>query len=289
MSFTSTTDLYGDNKEGLLLRETGDWTPGKLYFLAMYISRFVVSMKSKEWRSVNYIDLFSGPGKNRLPDNKIILGSPLIALSQRVLFDRYYFADIESNNINALKQRCANYSTSTNINYCVGDANVSVNHVVDEIKALNTKYVKGKWSSLNLAFLDPEGLELHWSTVERLAELRTDLIIYYSQMGITRNASEGVTMPPATSIDRFFGDTNWRQIYQENQVGNKFHRALLDYYKSKLEGFGYQIKDPLDEPLFRNSKETPLYRLLFVSKDPLGNRFWNDVTKKYITGQMRLF
>lgn len=66
------------------------------------------------------------------------------------------------------------------------------------------------------------------------------------------------------------------------------HRALLDHYKQKLQKFGYIIEDPLPEPLFVNSKDAPLYRLLFVSKHELGNKFWEDVNQKLPGGQMRL-
>lgn len=292
MALISNADLFSNNDEGLLVRDTGEWTLGKIYFLARYIARFVVSMKGskQKWRSVNYIDLFAGPGKNRLPDKKIILGSPLIALSQKSIFDRYYFSDSDSNSVNALKQRCVKYSDAAAIKFSLGDANNCVDSVVDDIKGQNTNFIKDKWPSLNLAFLDPEGLELHWRTVARLAELRTDLIIYYSQMGITRNAPIEINLPSNTSIDLFFGDTNWRKIYRDNPPdGIGLHRALLDYYKSKLGSFGYIVEDPLDEPSFKNSKEATMYRLLFVSKHPLGNAFWQDVTKRYASGQERLF
>lgn len=116
------------------------------------------------------------------------------------------------------------------------------------------------------------------------------MIIYYPQMGITRDAPKEIHLPTQTPIDLFFGDTQWRQIYQKYQEGEPFlHRPLLDYYKGKLKTFGYQVEDPLDEPLFKNSREAPLYRLLFVSKHPLGNKFWKDVTSQLLNGQKRLF
>lgn len=142
--------------------------------------------------------------------------------------------------------------------------------------------------SLNLAFLDPEGMELHWETVSKLATCRTDMIIYYPQMGITRDAPNEIQLPSPTPIDLFFGDTGWRDIYRRYQQRSEtsLHQALLDYYKGKLGAFGYQVEDPLTEPLFRNSKDAPLYRLLFVSKHPLGNKFWADVTRNQPNGQL---
>ena len=268
----------------------GLWTYDKLYYLNAYIDRFIVSMRSKKWRAIHYIDLFSGPGKNSLPDGRIIAGSPLLALSQKQPFDRYFFSDIESANVDALKQRCALQNTQNpKITFRVGDANEVVKQVVNDIHQVD-KPITDKWSSLNLAFLDPEGLELRWETVEKLASCRTDMIIYYSQMGITREAPREIQLQPPSTIDFFFGDTGWRQIYQQHQRGEEsfLHRALLDNYKSKLRAFGYKVDDPLSEPMFTNSKNAPMYRLLFVCKNPLGNKFWADITRNLPSGQLRL-
>jgi three-Cys-motif partner protein len=268
----------------------GLWTYDKLYYLNAYIDRFIVSMRRKNWRAIHYIDLFAGPGKNLLPDGRIIAGSPLLALNQTYSFDRYFFSDIEPANIDALKQRCAlQNAPNPKITFRVGNANEIVKQVLKDIKLID-KPITDKWSSLNLAFLDPEGLELHWETVEKLASRRTDMIIYYSQMGISREAPREIQQQPPSTIDLFFGDTGWRKIYQEHQRGKEvfLHRALLDYYKSKLRAFGYKVNDPLPEPMFINSKNAPLYRLLFVCKSPLGNKFWADITRNLPSGQLRL-
>jgi three-Cys-motif partner protein len=275
----------------LPMRETsGTWPYDKLYYLNAYVDRFIVSMRKQNWRSIHYIDLFSGPGKNRLADGRVILGSPLLALSQKRPFDRYFFSDYDSTAVDVLKQRCAVYLDEfPKISFYTGDANQVVDEIVKVIKRIN-KPVTDKWTSLNLAFLDPEGLELRWATVEKLAALRTDLIIYYPQMGISREAPLEAAQPPLSKIDLFFGDTGWRQIYEDHQRGKEpfLHRALLDYYKSKLKAFGYQVDDPISEPGFTNSRNAPLYRLLFACKHPLGNKFWQDVTKNLPGGQMRL-
>lgn len=276
--------------DNLLLRKHGGlWTYDKLYYLNAYLDRFIVSMRNKNWRSLNYIDLFAGPGKNQLPDERVVLGSPMLALSQKQSFDRYFFSDLDNANIEALKIRCSGFpSEYPKITFEVGDANQVVERVVNTILAID-KPISDKWPSLNLAFLDPEGLELHWETVERLASRRTDMIIYYPQMGITREAPLEIQQSPLTKIDLFFGDTGWRQIYQKYQQREVtfLHRALLDYYKKKLGMFGY-LYDPLPEPKFTNSKDATLYRLLFVCKHPLGNKFWADVTKNLPSGQLRL-
>ena len=272
--------------DGLLMRPGGDWTYTKLHFVNEYLYRFIFSMRGQNWRAIHYIDLFAGPGRNRLDNGKIVHGSPLLALAQPRSFDHYFFADLDSSNTAALEQRCHAFGADmSKIQIFTGDANQVVDKVCNYIHRVDKKFIPNVWQSLNLAFLDPQGLELHWETVAKLASYRTDMIIYYPQMGITRDAE---TSPEA--IDRFFGDTQWRQIYSQHKRGEErfLHRALLDYYKSKLQNFGY-VEDPLsEEPLFTNSKDAPLYRLLFVSKDELGNKFWKDVTRKLPDGQIRL-
>ncbi len=273
--------------DGLSMRTGGFWTYAKLHYLNEYLCRFIVSMRKSNWRAIHYIDLFAGPGCNRLDNGKVIHGSPILALSQPRPFDRYFFGDCDPRLIDVLKQRCSAFNDRANsIEYLVGDANETVNRVCQHIHQRDKVYIPKVGQSLNLAFLDPEGLELHWETVAKLAAYRTDMIIYYPQMGITRDAE---VAPEA--IDLFFGDPHWRDIYSQHKRGEvqHLHRALLDYYKQKLQQFGYIVEDPLSEPLFTNSKEAPLYRLLFASKHELGNKFWEDVNKKLPGGQMRLF
>ena len=38
----------------------------------------------------------------------------------------------------------------------------------------------------------------------------------------------------------------------------------------------------------KNKKNAPLYRLLFASKNPLGVKFWREVTKVDADGQLAL-
>ena len=97
-----------------------------------------------------------------------------------------------------------------------------------------------------------------------------------------------------TAIDKFFGGTEWRKLYKGCRADpTGIHRVLIDYYKSKLRDLGYvEVKDNEEvwagEPLMRNRKNAPLYRLLFASKDPLGVKFWNNVTKVSADGQLQL-
>ena len=276
------------------IRVFGTWTSVKLDYLRRYIHLFETSMKDKPWRQRNFIDLFAGTGKYREEENgDVHLGSTLLAVTANHPFTNYYFADSNKANISVLQKRTESVANKTK--YYTGNANRVVQDVVTEIQAIDNQRLTMKWSSLNLAFLDPDGLELEWSTVKSLASLYTmDLIIYYSQYGLNINFKNCYQASGETEIDRFFGGDEWRRMYEKWQSKDAMagiHRELTDYYKSNLHSLGYV--DVLDqetgtEPLMKNSKQAPLYRLIFASKNKRGHDFWKKVTDRDLYGNKRL-
>jgi three-Cys-motif partner protein len=276
--------------DGFLMRPTGPWAVEKLDYLHRLISVFEKSMR-KLWSFRNYIDLLAGPGKNYVRQTKqVLLGSPLIALLTEFPFTGYYFIDNDPRNTQALQERCKASPLVNNVNIMTGDCNVLVDQVVKELKLNENR-------SLNLAFLDPEGLELCWKTVAKLASVwKMDLVINYPQGGLNRMMANVYQSPRETQVDLFFGTQEWRRIYTKyrNQHKSGLHRELIDLYQSQLQMLGYiEVKrgeeDIRYEPLIRNTqRNAPLYRLIFASKSPLGEKFWHAVTKRDVYGQRRL-
>jgi three-Cys-motif partner protein len=110
----------------------------------------------------------------------------LVALTTEHPFTNYFFSDNNTDNIDVLKTRTKQFPLP--IEYRVGNANQLVHQIVNQIQAIDNQKLLGKWSSLNLAFLDPDGLEIEWKTIQCLVSLYTmDLIIYYSQYGLNSN------------------------------------------------------------------------------------------------------
>jgi three-Cys-motif partner protein len=220
----------------------------------------------------------------------------MIAMTTRFPFTHYYFADLDPANIAALRERCNGSPLGKSVDYFIGDSNQTVHQILQRILAVDSEYAPGRWSSLNLAFLDPEGLELRWETVVALAKpYSMDLIINYPQGGLNRSMGKAFSRDTETAVDAFFGGTDWRDIYAEHVNKNRglVHRQLMDHYKGKLQDLGYTqvLRDDEvgDEPLMRNTqRRAPLYRLLFASKHPLGHEFWQKITQRDVHGQARL-
>src|SRR5690606_7077769 len=208
--------------DGLPMSVWGFWARKKLDILARYIKSSTKAMASPKmhWRRRYYIDLLAGPGMSHIkyqPSN-IFLGSPLIALTDETGFTDYIFVEADATNVMALEKRCAAVRRNRpggNIAVLPGDCNVLIDDIVDEIKSVDRPpFSKTDWNSLVLAFLDPEGLELNWETVLKLASLnRVDLLINFSTGGLKRTALPALEMKPGKAqADRFFGDTAWRNI-----------------------------------------------------------------------------
>jgi three-Cys-motif partner protein len=200
-------DYLQPEDDALPMRPSGSWVAEKLDYLERYINIFETSMHSKPWRKRHYIDLFAGPGKCAVSESGVVyLGSPLLALTTQHPFTDYLLVDMNPDNITTLQQRCSISPLHGRIQYFVGDSNLIVQSIVDRILATDRERIPGRWSSLNLAFLDPEGLDLHWETVATLARPYTmDLIIHYPQGGLNRYMGQAIESDEETMVDRFFG------------------------------------------------------------------------------------
>lgn len=272
--------------DGLAYRESQDYARYKLKALETYIDITNTAMRNSKWRARFYIDLQAGPGKNRI-GNSIVLGSPLIALTAKHPFTQYRFNELDRKSQETLEKRVNESPRKNSVKIYQDDANVIVNKICEEIEAVDRQRLKDLWSTLNVAFLDPEGLELHWSTVARLAKInKMDLIINFSTSGIIRNIGANQYEP----IDRFFGNQDWRQFAN---IGDSTlrRRKLIDLYRSQLAKFGYYTDEDPDlgshDITIKNSRNTEVYSLIFASKNELGDKFWRVSTTK--PEQPRLF
>ena len=125
-----------------------------------------------------------------------------------------------------------------------------------------------------------------------------DLIINYSEGGLNRLMRLASRSQQESVIDQFFGGQKWRQLFDDVEKGRTqpfaLRRKLIDLYRDNLRTLGYRDvirgdEIPQVEPLMRNTRRAPLYRLLFASKHDRGNEFWQKITRRDVHGQLPLF
>lgn len=272
----------GTTADGLPLRKVGYWSKNKLGYLAAYAYIFTTSMRQK-WFTV-YVDLFAGPGKSQLKDTgEVIKGSPLVALELVYPFQRYIFVEADPEALDTLEKRAAPYKEKVEIHTKGIDCNAAPREITSLIPT----------NSLTLAFIDPEGCDVHFSTIKTLADAgRVDLVITFPMgMDVKRNVDKAARHPGTgwTKYDHFFGLTNWRQTYLTalSSRGWSFAiRKTMEFYKGQLKQLGYVQVDASDEVVIRSTRtNVPLYYLLFASKHPRGKDFWKKISGKSPSGQ----
>ena len=63
-------------------------------------------------------------------------------------------------------------------------------------------------------------------------------------------------------------------------------RTLLDHYEGELRKIGYE--HTADDKPVKNSNNTPLYHLVFGSKNELGKKLRDAVSQKTLSGQLTM-
>jgi three-Cys-motif partner protein len=265
--------------DGLPTRTSQEYVYYKLNALATYLRITNTAMREK-WPERYYIDLQAGPGKNEV-GSSVVLGSPLIALTADFPATQFRFNELDPGLKDTLEQRVSASPLQNRVRVYQADVNEIVHEVCKEISEKDRQAKASRqWSTLNIALLDPEGLELRWSTVEALAKMnRMDLIINFSTSGLVRN----IGARNFEVVDLFFGTDQWKQIDKPGSSPVIRRRVLIDFYLQRLEKFGYHIDiDPNlggDDIAVSNSKNSQVYSLIFASKDELGDKFWRKAAR----------
>lgn len=255
--------------DGLPARTGRIWTREKLNYLQKYASVFMTAMRSK-WSRLIYIDLLAGPGRDIDPDTgEEFQGSPLIALNVRPKFDHLFFNDNDPANIAALDARIPVFDR---VRVTVSKADC--NQIVDEIVGKIEK------RTLALAFIDPQGFEVRFDTLARLARHQVDVVyLFPSGIGVRRNLKNFLANQQSGMMDAFWGGNDWREISD--------WRFFVFEYCRKLLRAGFKCQADA-VPLFKNTKNAQMYHLLYFSHHPLGPRLWKGIQGIEPGGQRKL-
>jgi len=252
--------------DGYLAIKFGRWAEDKLSHLEKYCTIFNTATH-RQWKNRIYIDLFSGPGKCIIKSTKKeINGSPLLALNCDMPFTHYFFNDINLEYIEALKKRTQSYSY--NMDYINQDCNLAVDEILLKIPPY----------SICFAYIDPYYLEIKFDTIKKLTTNRAvDLLIIF-HIGMARRNF----LQPNLEMKQFFPpNIEWEQFPNDIVKGGRIStRPVLDAYEGGLIELGYPKSNMIDDVLERNTRNAPLYYLIFASKHKLGAQLYSGVIKR---------
>ena len=264
----------------------GSWSVYKLNLLRKYLEAYVTVLRNQSWcKGYEYIDGFAGTGKPKTRDEQqYVDGSPRVALELSNSFTKYHFIESSNWRIDKLKRLRKEFS-SQQIEVYPGDCNDVLRRKI--VPTLPMKSFKRA-----LAFLDPFGMELEWSTLEEVARIETiEVFLNFSVMAINRNVrlrrKEDISHAVREQMDRFWG-TEWEaELYEEQQ---KLFGPETVRIKQSGKELGERFQNRLKEifphttvpVLMTNSKNAPLYCLVFAGHNPTGVKIANNIFGKFL-------
>lgn len=281
MAIDETVLVYED---GLPAPEVGPWAETKHNVVSYYARLFSTGMKRK-WKKRIYVELYAGAGYSKIRDtSKIIMGSPLRALSLPDPFDKYIFCEEDPALLGALKLRAKQIAPSAEIVFVPGSCNDRISDIVGEIP-IGSKDNK----VLSLCFVDPCDIGIKFSTIRFLSEKRYGyvdfLVLLALYMDANRN-NQNYVNPRSTKVADLLDLPGWRTDWATAEAGGvPFPKFLAEAFSKRMQSLGciFQPIYKMKEIMFPD-KNWPLYRLALFSRHERAYRFWDEVLK-YSTDQ----
>jgi len=270
--------------DGLPCSEVGAWAADKYALVSLYDRVFSTGMKNK-WPTRVYVDLYSGPGFVRVRGtNRMMVGSPLLALGVPDPFDRYIFCESAPDLLGALQARVSRLSPTAHATFIRGDCNERIEDICASIPSSSSDR-----GVLSFCFIDPYDISIRFSTVKRLSSYFIDFLFLLAlQVDANRNI-ERYLNPGNSKVEEFLGLPDWRERWRiAEDRGTRFPRFLAEEFSAQMEKLGY-LPAPWDrmKQVRSDEKNLPLYRLALFSRHPLAYQFWDEVLR-YSSDQQTL-
>lgn len=284
----------------------GNWTEIKLEAFENYVNAYLTIMnaqkqKNNGWPTTIYFDGFAGSGErtsssiveeNNLfsdylakEELEIYKGSAERVLSLRQKFDYYFFVDNDKSAIDNLKQKVSKLNLiSDNCHFIPDDVN---NQLTRLSEFLNSEKAA-------LVLLDPFGMQINWSCIEKLNDKRIDLwILIPSGVIINRFLDKKGKLLFKNKLESYFGltkDEIKKRFYSTDTVETLFgsinntiktNDSIANIAKLYIEKLKNIWKYVSDEPLkLYNTKNVPIYHFVFASNNPTALKIATQIIDK---------
>jgi three-Cys-motif partner protein len=245
--------LYG--KTGFAY-QPGPWAILKLSVLAYYVSVYTTIIK-KNFPRTYYLDVFAGPGIDRISETQdVIFGSPLIAdriPKDNKRFDKLVLIERNRDFAKALRQLLPAAA--------IIQADVNTNGLTEALAQIPS-------NDPFLAFIDPEGFEIAWTTLQPLLSRWSDIIVIFQLSQVPRMAGAASKTPGySQTLTRFFGTPDWQSCRVENDY--------LALYVAQIQKY----KDVVI-PIKVKGAHGFYYYVIVAVKKTRGSQGWIDAIEK---------
>lgn len=284
----------------------GNWTEEKLEAFEKYVNAYLTIMNAQKqkyngWPTTIYFDGFAGSGKRTASSDEkennlfsdylvkeeleVYKGSAERVLSLTQKFDYYFFVDSDKSSINSLENILKEKGIVDKNCYFVND---DVNNQLNKLSNI----INDKKAAL--VFLDPFGMQIDWSSIEKLKGKRVDLwILIPSGVIINRFLDKKGKFLFKNKLESYFGlneDEIKKKFYEAGQVETLFGTVditnktndsvnkIAELYIERLRGiWNYVSEKPLK--LF-NTKNVPIYHFVFASNNQTAYKIAKQIIEK---------
>jgi len=143
-----------------------------------------------------------------------------------------------------------------------------------------------------IAFVDPFGMQCEWETMQHMAQTKTvEIILNFPVMainrGVLRRHPEMISDPSRQRLNRFWGTPDWTvDFYAEEDTLFGLEKTKVAYsgkkfgtvFQKRLREIFFHCSAPI---LMTNSKNAPLYCLLFAGHNPTGRKIAGEIFESY--------
>jgi three-Cys-motif partner protein len=256
LSLYETTDgLVVDVDDAAFARAVSLHSSGKADCARRYAE--IVGMAMKSWYTV-WIELFAGPGKLYVRETgRFVPGSPVEALNIPRRFNRYIFSDLNPRCTESLLRRIGN---PHGVYVLRGDANSA--ELLVEIAQLVPR------DALVVLYGDPEGLHLHWKTIEFFIDLypHLDLLLNVPISGVVRAVAAGYEEKASAVMNH-----PQPSVLFDARARDKGVR-YREWYWRNCEAAGFDQIAAM--PICLKGTNRELYDLMLASRNKLASKFF---------------
>ena len=257
----ASSSLLSYPDDGFSVTAAEPWIKGKIQIIQQYLHSFASTMAGKV-DEVVFIDLFAGNGIYSLGTRKdLFAASSLMALSLEVPITKFIFCDPEEEQLRTLKIRVNKYFRKKNVLLLDGKP--------EELVQKFSHYVprsKGSFKVAVFCLCDSFSLDLHFDTVNRLAEQGFNFLIPFSFAINDRLDYRFYLKENKDKLRKFLnGPGDLDRLGQDIDSNYQFYKRLVQIYQNNMLALGYNLSlstHKADSGLM----ELPTYQIGFFSK-----------------------
>jgi three-Cys-motif partner protein len=275
----------------------GDWTKMKIEMLFEYAGAYLSIMKKHPYWRTLYFDGFAGTGfiindKAESPEITIGAARRIVEIDEPKSFDGYYFVEKDPSNFEMLKATTKDEFPDKTIYVVQEDCNLKLKSMSEHFK----KPKQDRDFDKVLAYIDPCGMQLEWSSLEVLQGIGADAwILVPTGMGVNRLLKKDGQITKAwlnrlelfLGMDEqeiksyFFREKTETTLFGEWKKVAKTEKAIeqaAKLYKNRLGNIFKYVTEPMS---LKNERNSTMYHLIFVSNNAAALKIANDIIKKY--------